>query len=61
MAMTLQKILTVLCNEFIAGLTIYGISMSLAYAGYIGQDYDLQHDLCDPRFCCPTGNLDESK
>jgi hypothetical protein len=59
--MTLQKTLTALCNKFITGLAIYGISMSLAYAGYIGQDIDPQYDWCDPRFCCPPGNLDESK
>ena len=45
--------LTVLFNNFITGLAIYGISMSLAYAGYAGQDYDPQYDWCDPRFCCP--------
>ncbi len=28
---------------------MYGISMSLAYGGYIGQDYA---DWCDPTFCC---------
>jgi hypothetical protein len=59
--MTLQKILTALCNKFITGLAIYGISMSLAYAGYIGQDIDTQYDWCDPRFCCPPGNQDESQ
>jgi hypothetical protein len=59
--MTLQKTLTVLCNKFITGLAIYGISMSLAYAGQIEQNYDPQHEWCDPRFCCPPGNLDESK
>ena len=53
--------LTVLCNKFITGLAIYGIGMSLAYAGYIGQTYDPQYDWCDPRFCCPPGVLDESK
>jgi hypothetical protein len=53
MDMTLQKTLTALCNKFITGLAISGISMSLAYAGYIGQDYNTQYDWCDPRFCCP--------
>jgi hypothetical protein len=53
MAMILQKILIALFNNILTGLTIYGISMSLAYAGYIGQDYDPQYDWCDPRFCCP--------
>ena len=51
--MTLQKTLIALLNSFITGLAIYGIGMSLAYAGYIGQDYDPQYDWCDPRFCCP--------
>jgi len=51
--MTLQKILTALYKNIITGLAIYGISMSLAYAGYVGQDYDPQYDWCDPRFCCP--------
>jgi hypothetical protein len=53
MVMTLQKILTALFNNILTGLAIYGISMSLAYAGYIGQNYDSQYDWCDPRFCCP--------
>jgi hypothetical protein len=53
--------LTVLCNKFITGLAIYGIGMSLAYAGYIGQNYDPQYDWCDPRFCCPPETPDESK
>jgi len=51
--MTLQKTLTALFNNIITGLAMYGISMSLAYAGYIGQDYDSNYDWCDPRFCCP--------
>lgn len=55
--MTAQKILTVLFNNIVTGLSMYCISMSLAYGGYAGQDYDW----CDPRFCCPPGNLDESK
>ena len=59
--MTLQKILTALFNNIMTGLTIYGISMSLAYAGYIGQDYDPTYDWCDPRFCCPPEKLNESK
>ena len=58
--MTLQKILTALCNKFITGLAMYGISMSLAYAGYIGQNYDPQYDWCDPRFCCPPGVTNEN-
>jgi hypothetical protein len=53
MAMTLQKTLTALFNNIITGLAMYGISMSLAYAGYIGQDYDPTYEWCDPRFCCP--------
>jgi hypothetical protein len=53
--------LTALCKSMITGFAIYGIGMSLAYAGYIGQEYDPQHDWCDPRFCCPPGHLDESK
>jgi hypothetical protein len=53
MAQIGQEILTALFNNILTGLAIYGISMSLAYAGYIGQDYDSQYDLCDPRFCCP--------
>ena len=61
MAMTLQKTLTALCNNLITGMAIYGIGMSLAYAGYIGQDYNPQYDLCDPRFCCPPETLDEGK
>ena len=51
--MTLQKTLTALFNNIITGLAMYGISMSLAYAGYIGQDYDPTYEWCDPRFCCP--------
>lgn len=47
--MTLQKTLTVLTN-IILGLSIYGASISLVYA----------NDWCDPRFCCPPGNLDAS-
>jgi len=52
-ALTVLAILTVLFKNIATGLAIYGISMSLAYAGYIGQDYDPQYDWCDPRFCCP--------
>ena len=59
MVMTLQKTLTALFNKIITGLAIYGIGMSLAYGGYIGQDYDPQYDWCDPRFCCPPGNTNE--
>lgn len=54
--MILQKTLTALCNKFITGLAIYGISMSLAHAGYIGQNYDSNYEWCDPRFCCPPEN-----
>jgi len=53
MAQTVRVILTALFNNILTGLTIYGISMSLAYAGYIGQDYDSNYDWCDPKFCCP--------
>jgi hypothetical protein len=53
MVMTLQKILTALFNNILTGLAMYGISMSLAYAGYIGQDYNSNYDWCDPKFCCP--------
>jgi len=59
--MTLQKILTALYKNLLTGMYLYAISMSLAYAGYIGQDYDPQYDWCDPRFCCPPERLDESK
>ncbi len=48
--MTFQEILTALTKNFIAGMAMYGVSMSLAYGGYVGQDYS---DWCDPRFCCP--------
>jgi len=61
MDMTVSETLIVLCNKFITGLAIYSISMSLAYAGYIGQDYDPNYDWCDPRFCCPPERLNESK
>jgi hypothetical protein len=46
--MTLRKILTALFNNILTGLAMYGISMSLAYAGYIGQE-----EWCDPSYCCP--------
>jgi hypothetical protein len=52
--MTLQKTLTVLINNIILGLSIYGTSISLVYAS------ESQYDWCDPRFCCPPGNLDAS-
>ena len=55
-----RETLIALCNKFITGLAIYGISMSLVYAGYIGQDYDPQYDWCDPRFCCPPGVTNEN-
>jgi hypothetical protein len=45
--MTIQKTLTVLYKGIICGLAMYAISMSLAYAGDVGQEW------CDPRFCCP--------
>jgi hypothetical protein len=61
MVMTVLETLTALFNKFITGLAIYAIGMSLAYAGYVGQNYDPHYDWCDPRFCCPPGNLDESK
>lgn len=44
-----QKTLSVLFKDIIAGFAIYGISMSLAYGGYVGQDYN---NWCDPRYCC---------
>ena len=59
--MTLQKTLTALLNNIITALAIYGIGMSLAYAGYAGQEYDPQYDWCDPRFCCPPEATNESK
>lgn len=59
--MAIQRIFTVLFNNIITGLAIYGIGISLAYAGYVGQDYDSQYDWCDPRFCCPPKNLDTGK
>ncbi len=54
--MTAQEILTALTKNFIAGLAMYSISMSLAYGGYIGQEYS---DWCDPRFCCPPETPNE--
>jgi hypothetical protein len=56
--MTLQKILTALCNNILTGFAMYGISMSLAYAGYIGQDYNSNYNWCDPRFCCPPKTVE---
>lgn len=50
MDMTVQETLTALFKDIIAGLAIYGISMSLAYGGYVGQDYQ---DLCNPTYCDP--------
>ena len=50
MVMTAREILTALTKNFITGLSMYAISMSLAYGGYIGQDYG---DWCDPTYCCP--------
>ena len=46
--MTLQKTLTALYKNFLAGMCLYAISMSLAYAGDLGQTYDW----CDPSYCC---------
>jgi len=54
--MTAQEILTALTKNFIAGFAMYSISMSLAYGGYVGQDYN---DLCDPRYCCPPETPNE--
>jgi hypothetical protein len=48
MVMTLQKTLTALYKGIICGLAMYAYSMSLAYAGYIGQE-----EWCDPSYCCP--------
>ena len=44
-----QETRIALYNNIIAGLAMYGISMSLAYAGYIGQDYA---NWCNPTYCC---------
>lgn len=52
--MTLQKTLTALFDNIITGLAIYGISMSLAYAGDVGQTYDW----CDPTYCCNPTKID---
>jgi hypothetical protein len=46
--MILQKTLTALYKNFIAGMCLYAIGMSLAYAGDVGQTYDW----CDPTYCC---------
>ncbi len=59
--MTVRETLTALTKKFITGFAMYGISMSLAYGGYVGQDYDPQYDWCDPRFCCPPETPNESK
>jgi hypothetical protein len=48
--MTVRETLSVLSKNLIAGLAFYGISMSLAYGGYVGQDFN---DLCNPTYCCP--------
>ena len=49
--MTLQKIPTALFKNFLAGMYLYAIGISFAYAGDIGQSYDW----CDPTYCCnPT-------
>lgn len=53
MVMIDRETLTALTKSFITGLAIYGIGMSLAYAGYVGQEYNPYYDWCDPRFCCP--------
>jgi hypothetical protein len=46
--MILQKIPTALYKNFLSGMYLYAIGMSLAYAGDIGQ----QFDWCDPTYCC---------
>jgi len=52
--MTVRETLTALYKNIIMGFAMYGISMSLAYGGYVGQDYN---DLCDPRYCCPPKDI----
>ena len=54
--MTVQETLTALTKNFITGMVMYSISMSLAYGGYIGQDYA---DWCDPTYCCNPKNASE--
>ena len=48
-----RETLTALFKDIVAGFAMYGISMSLAYGGYVGQDYA---NWCDPSYCCdPRG------
>lgn len=49
MVMTVQETLTALIDDIIVGFTVYGISLSLAYGGYVGQEYP---DWCNPTYCC---------
>lgn len=53
MDMINQKTLTALCNSVLTAVAMYSIGLSLAYAGYNGQNYNPQYDWYDPRFCCP--------
>ncbi len=54
--MIAQETLTVLFNNFLKGLAIYAIGISLAYAGDIGQNYN---DWCDPTYCCNPKPVNE--
>lgn len=46
-----QKTLIALFKNFIAGISVCAIGMSLAYAG----DVEKTYDWCDPTYCCnPT-------
>lgn len=54
--MIVQETLTALFNNFLKGLTIYAIGISLAYAGDIGQTYN---DWCDPTYCCNPKPVNE--
>jgi hypothetical protein len=54
--MIVQETLTALFNNFLKGLTIYAIGISLAYAGDIGQTYN---DWCDPTYCCNPKSVNE--
>ncbi len=56
MAMIAQETLIVLFNNFLKGLAIYAIGISLAYAGDIGQNYN---DWCDPTYCCNPKPVNE--
>lgn len=52
--MTALETLTALTKYFVQGLAMYGISMSLAYGGYVGQEW------CDPTYCCdPKPSVDQ--